>query len=520
MRKDENNYITFNCEYCKKETTQRKSDYNKNKTHFCSKDCYKEMQKTGKYKYSSIKVKCDYCNKEIYIQKSRESYNEKHFCDNKCAKEYKKQQSINNEVVVKCDFCNTDIKLTPYRAKRSKLHFCDSDCKDKYNEKLSGKKKVKIDKETLKREINYETKELIDITLNKNPNIMFKKCSCCQRLLPCDDVFFNKDPHGKEGYRSECRECKNGANYKFKIEIPWYDGLLFEEIYNDYRKMSNLQIQNKYKVYEGTVSRELKRRGYDIKKGNMINSLTKEEIIFMYDSLLNQDIKQLTPGFMNSVNLQKYFKIMIEYLLKEKLQYKIREDIINNITFDKLESNYKLACTLRTLKYGMDEIICAINEIYGFNISNGEMNGRCYSKDGNIFTSKEERDVYEFIQSNKIFKHVIPVGIKTKSDNKYKFKSKGKKIYPDFVLDKFCLDGKEMILSKPVIIEYYGMYNLHNTNKIYLDYVEKTKFKEEFYKSNKDIYYIGIFPDDIKNNFEGLAKKLSLFCMEIFKEIA
>jgi hypothetical protein len=518
-RKDEN-FITFNCENCGKETTQRKSDYDKNKTHFCSKECYREMQKTGIYKYSSVKTICNYCGKEICIQKSRENYNKKHFCDEKCAYEYKRQQSINNKVAVKCDYCGEEFNLTPYRANRSVLHFCNIDCKDKYNENLTGKPKMKINKQETKKDIDEKTQNIINIIMNKNPKIIFKKCSCCERLLPCDDVFFSKDLNGKEGYRAKCKECENNKGYKFKIEIPWYTDFLFDDIYSDYRKMSNLQIENKYKACERTVSRELNKKGYDTRKENMINNFTKEEIVYMYKSLLHGDIKQLTNGIMNSKNIKIYFEYIIEYLFKNHLRYETKNDIINNINYDKLETNYKLASILRTLKYGMDDILTVINNIYGFYISNGEINGRCYSKDGNIFTSKEERDVYEYIQSNKVFKDVIAVGIKTKNNSKYKFKSKNKKMFPDFVIEEVYIKDSLITLSKPIILEYYGLYKLNAKNKRNSDYVEKTKFKEEFYKNNKDIYYIGIFPDDIKNNFKGLAEKLSLFCMENFKEIA
>jgi hypothetical protein len=172
-RKDEN-FITFNCENCGKETTQRKSDYDKNKTHFCSKECYREMQKTGIYKYSSVKTICNYCGKEICLQKSRENYNKKHFCDEKCAYEYKRQQSINNKVAVKCDYCGEEFNLTPYRANRSVLHFCNIDCKDKYNENLTGKPKMKINKQETKKDIDEKTQNIINIIMNKNPKIIFK----------------------------------------------------------------------------------------------------------------------------------------------------------------------------------------------------------------------------------------------------------------------------------------------------------------------------------------------------------
>jgi len=138
------------------------------------------------------------------------------------------------------------------------------------------------------------------------------------------------------------------------------------------------------------------------------------------------------------------------------------------------------------------------------------------AKDGNELDSFEERDVYEYIQSEYIFKFVKPIG-KTRS-GKYTFKLdetyEYEKFCPDFVIEYIYKDNKKIKLSKPIIIEYYGMYEELNKNKIFTKYREKTLVKEKYYKSNKDIYYIGIYPKDIKNNYEGLAKKLGSFYME------
>ena len=64
--------------------------------------------------------------------------------------------------------------------------------------------------------------------------------------------------------------------------------------------------------------------------------------------------------------------------------------------------------------------------------------------------------------------------------------------------------------KKPIIIEYFGMYNETNRNKIFIDYNKKTERKIEFFNSLKDYVFIAIFPQDLKNNFEGLKNKLRL----------
>ena len=42
--KSKENRIKFNCEYCGKEHNIIESEYNKNKHHFCSKECYDKWQ--------------------------------------------------------------------------------------------------------------------------------------------------------------------------------------------------------------------------------------------------------------------------------------------------------------------------------------------------------------------------------------------------------------------------------------------------------------------------------------------
>ena len=55
--------ITFNCEYCNKETNQIPSVYNRSEHHYCSREC---KQKARGYK---IEVKCDYCVSKVTFKK-------------------------------------------------------------------------------------------------------------------------------------------------------------------------------------------------------------------------------------------------------------------------------------------------------------------------------------------------------------------------------------------------------------------------------------------------------------------
>lgn len=76
------------------------------------------------------------------------------------------------------------------------------------------------------------------------------------------------------------------------------------------------------------------------------------------------------------------------------------------------------------------------------------------------------------------------------------------------------IKGKKTKLKKPIILEYYGMYDENHKHEIFKKYVRKTKTKNKYYESNENIYFIPIYPEDIKNNFESLVKKLSSFLLE------
>jgi hypothetical protein len=141
--------------------------------------------------------------------------------------------------------------------------------------------------------------------------------------------------------------------------------------------------------------------------------------------------------------------------------------------------------------------------------------GHIISYDGIEFDSYQEKDIYELIKNEEVLKYIKPTGKHKKG--KYTFDLgddyEYERFCPDFVIEEINLKGNKRKLQKPIIVEFYGMYVENHNHKIYQNYYKKTLVKDEFYKNNKDIYYIGIFPDDIKNNYEGLKQKLEAFFM-------
>lgn len=113
---------------------------------------------------------------------------------------------------------------------------------------------------------------------------------------------------------------------------------------------------------------------------------------------------------------------------------------------------------------------------------------------GENFDSNQELEVYKFIKDN--FFDDIKRNTKTFLNDKV-----GERYRPDFVVEKECL-----------IIEYYGMYISDTFHRRFENYIEKTHRKNEYFNSLEGYYFIGLYPEDLKDNFEGVRNKLASFC--------
>ena len=88
------NQIEFNCDYCGKISSDRKSHYELKNNHYCSSECMHKHQsimwKGNKSPlYNRIKLKCSYCNKEIEITNFDYNKNKNHFCSIDCMNKYR-----------------------------------------------------------------------------------------------------------------------------------------------------------------------------------------------------------------------------------------------------------------------------------------------------------------------------------------------------------------------------------------------------------------------------------------------
>lgn len=72
------NQVVFNCDYCGKECSIKKSHYEKREHHFCSKEC------SNKFQENQVVFNCEYCGKESKMIKCRFENFKHHFCSMEC----------------------------------------------------------------------------------------------------------------------------------------------------------------------------------------------------------------------------------------------------------------------------------------------------------------------------------------------------------------------------------------------------------------------------------------------------
>lgn len=112
------------------------------------------------------------------------------------------------------------------------------------------------------------------------------------------------------------------------------------------------------------------------------------------------------------------------------------------------------------------------------------------------FDSMEELSVYKYIKHN-FFQNI----------EKYKgtmfYNKKNNESYiPDFI-----------IKDKNIIIEYFGLY-VNREHEFIKDYRNKTHRKIKYFNNIEGYEFIDLYPDDLKNDFEGVRNKLTPFIMQ------
>ena len=135
--------------------------------------------------------------------------------------------------------------------------------------------------------------------------------------------------------------------------------------------------------------------------------------------------------------------------------------------------------------------------------------GMCVAFDGSRCGSLEEKMVYEYFKKETDLRYIEAIGYKHSGEHVFILpdEHEDNKYCPDFVIEYVDIDNIKTKLTKPMYIEYYGWYTeAYHTNPLVM-YREKTWRKNDYFKSLDSITFIDIYPDDLKNNFEGLKVK-------------
>ena len=252
----------------------------------------------------------------------------------------------------------------------------------------------------------------------------------------------------------------------------------------------------------------------------------------IYELLINycevyHNIKVASGDFRLKPNGYYKVKVNADKELRKIVELYIEEDIIT------IENAHYILPNLFAYKYlqvsRMSEILIAnykhyktysfynwIAELYPeFNLKESDFKINIGADTKTRLGSIEEKLIFDYIYTE-LDLEIKAIGSKKRENFKYRFTQDNGSIdvyyQPDFVVER--LKGK--LLNKPLIIEYYGMFREIPNNKVYGDYKEKIYRKNEYYKSNKHIYFIDIYPNDLKNKFEGVRRKLASFFMDNF----
>ena len=120
-RMADTNYIITTCNNCGK--TIKKRNRGDNRKYYCDTDCYREFQRSGKYKVESRRkgkyVKCSVCKKEYWQTPAISKAVKSNFCSREC---YLKHHAIKNKNR-ECEYCK---KI--FSARTSSVRFCSKKC--------------------------------------------------------------------------------------------------------------------------------------------------------------------------------------------------------------------------------------------------------------------------------------------------------------------------------------------------------------------------------------------------------
>jgi hypothetical protein len=243
----------------------------------------------------------------------------------------------------------------------------------------------------------------------------------------------------------------------------------------------------------------------------MLESVFNEKYNKIEMLKINYKLKNFKEEIINRKQENIIYKILDEYYNLDNIGKKLINSII---CFCENEKRFPVEKDLKTknnyigrkqyYKYFGEE---SWTSIYNYIIPLQQY--RLIAFDNTFCDSLEELKVYEFLKKQMNLTYIIN-NSQTRS-GKFIYYPKSKKynkFCPDFAIEYINYNNKKIKLLKPIIIEYYGMYDNKSNNEIWKNYRIKTKYKNKFYKSINNIIFIDLYSMDLKNNYEGIKNKI------------
>lgn len=138
-----------------------------------------------------------------------------------------------------------------------------------------------------------------------------------------------------------------------------------------------------------------------------------------------------------------------------------------------------------------DEILEDIGISYTFKYE------RRMSYNGIVMRSIEEKIIYDYVHNILGIRSLTYIG---NNQKEYRFThGNGRFYYPDYFIDKIYKENNLIKLNKPIVIEYFGMYEETSKADLIKNYTIKTKDKIKYYNEQNDYVFVFLFPCDYSN---------------------
>jgi len=242
-------------------------------------------------------------------------------------------------------------------------------------------------------------------------------------------------------------------------------------------------------------------------KSSLIDYLN---LIFPEYNIKPFELKNVPLGYWQDVNnCDEYMEYVLKNYFHVNEMRNIKQQIPSFFTFKniRLLGYSKLACCITENKQ-YSSFYEWLNKLHPeWNLTSDDFKEHI-AFDGSKLNSNEEVLIYTFM------KKYFNLNIKAIGLNKSKYKFHNIISNENYIPDFFIKHN-----DKIIIIEYFGLFDDNCkdlNNSMFKNYYYKTLRKVEYYKSNPDIYFIDLYPTDLKNNFEGVRKKLTSFFMSNF----